>query len=82
MAYIHHHSGYFHSHLNNGDNNGDGSSADGGDVDGAGGGDGGVDGEEEAHAAIFYSINSTQPGLRGVELGNFLIKRVRKGTVS
>lgn len=27
-------------------------------------------------AAIFYSINSTQPGLAGVELGNFLIKRV------
>ncbi|KAJ2847692.1 hypothetical protein IWW36_003724 [Coemansia brasiliensis] len=32
---------------------------------------------EEAHAkcAIFYSINS-QPGLAGVDLGNFLIKRV------
>jgi hypothetical protein len=27
-------------------------------------------------AAIFYSINSTQPGLAGVDLGNFLIKRV------
>lgn len=28
------------------------------------------------NAAIFYSINSTQPGLQGVELGNYLIKRV------
>lgn len=27
-------------------------------------------------AAIFYSITSTQPGLQGVELGNYLIKRV------
>ena len=27
-------------------------------------------------AAVFYSITSTQPGLVGVELGNFLIKRV------
>ena len=35
-------------------------------------------GSEEAKrtTAIFYSINSTQPGLRGVELGNSLIKRV------
>ena len=32
--------------------------------------------EHAAKAAIFYSINSTQPGLRGVELGNYLIKRV------
>lgn len=35
--------------------------------------------EEDANkinAAIFYSINSTQPGLQGVELGNYLIKRV------
>ena len=32
--------------------------------------------EESAGAAIFYSISSTQPGLRGVDLGNFLIKRV------
>jgi malonyl-CoA decarboxylase len=31
---------------------------------------------ETSKAAIFYSINSTQPGLRGVELGNYLIKRV------
>jgi malonyl-CoA decarboxylase len=30
----------------------------------------------EATAAIFYSISSTQPGLRGISLGNFLIKRV------
>ncbi|XP_067854202.1 malonyl-CoA decarboxylase, mitochondrial [Heptranchias perlo] len=28
--------------------------------------------------AIFYSISSTQPGLQGVELGNYLIKRVVK----
>ncbi len=27
-------------------------------------------------AAIFYSISSTQAGLQGVELGNYLIKRV------
>lgn len=27
-------------------------------------------------SAIFYSITSTQPGLQGVELGNYLIKRV------
>ena len=26
--------------------------------------------------AIFYSISNCQPGLRGVSLGNFLIKRV------
>ncbi|KAL0491656.1 malonyl-CoA decarboxylase [Acrasis kona] len=26
--------------------------------------------------AVFYSISSTQKGLRGIELGNFLIKRV------
>lgn len=35
--------------------------------------------EEDANkinAAIFYSITSTQPGLQGVELGNYLIKRV------
>uniref|UniRef100_UPI00398EB9D7 malonyl-CoA decarboxylase, mitochondrial n=1 Tax=Pristiophorus japonicus TaxID=55135 RepID=UPI00398EB9D7 len=29
-------------------------------------------------AAIFYSISSTQPGLQGVELGNYLIKQVVK----
>ncbi|XP_069758299.1 malonyl-CoA decarboxylase, mitochondrial isoform X1 [Narcine bancroftii] len=28
--------------------------------------------------AIFYSISSTQPGLQGVELGNYLIKQVVK----
>ena len=32
--------------------------------------------ESRARAAMFYSINQTQPGLRGVNLGNFLIKRV------
>ncbi len=31
---------------------------------------------EEADTAIFYSISSTQKGLRGINLGNFLIKRV------
>jgi hypothetical protein len=35
----------------------------------------GTDSNDPA-AAIFYSINSTQPGLAGVDLGNFLIKRV------
>jgi malonyl-CoA decarboxylase len=29
-----------------------------------------------AQAAIFYSISNTQPGLRGVSFGGFLIKRV------
>ncbi|XP_025776604.1 malonyl-CoA decarboxylase, mitochondrial [Lynx canadensis] len=29
-------------------------------------------------AAIFYSISLTQPGLQGVELGTFLVKRVLK----
>lgn len=29
-----------------------------------------------ADSAIFYSISSTQPGLRGISFGNFLIKRV------
>ena len=28
------------------------------------------------HVAAFYSINNCEPGLRGVSLGNFLIKRV------
>lgn len=32
--------------------------------------------EHEASCAIFYSISSTQPGLSGVNLGKFLIKRV------
>mmetsp|Transcript_98796 Transcript_98796/g.282462 ORF Transcript_98796/g.282462 Transcript_98796/m.282462 type:complete len:412 (-) Transcript_98796:317-1552(-) len=37
----------------------------------------GADADEEgAGAAIFYSITSTQPGLRGVDMGNFLIKAV------
>jgi malonyl-CoA decarboxylase len=31
---------------------------------------------EEADTAIFYSISSTQIGLEGINLGNFLIKRV------
>ncbi|MCF8199780.1 MAG: malonyl-CoA decarboxylase family protein, partial [Sulfuritalea sp.] len=29
-----------------------------------------------ADTAIFYSISNTQPGLRGVSFGNFLLKRV------
>lgn len=32
----------------------------------------------QANTAVFYSINATQHGLRGIELGNFLIKRVVK----
>lgn len=31
---------------------------------------------ERARYAVFYSISSCQPGLRGIALGNFLIKRV------
>ncbi|KAJ7517972.1 hypothetical protein O6H91_21G048500 [Diphasiastrum complanatum] len=34
--------------------------------------------ESEATAALFYSISSTQPGLKGIDLGNFLIKRVAR----
>ena len=30
----------------------------------------------QANTAIFYSISNTQPGLRGVSFGNFLLKRV------
>eukprot|EP00735_Rhodelphis_limneticus_P003611 TRINITY_DN1509_c0_g1::TRINITY_DN1509_c0_g1_i1::g.28286::m.28286 TRINITY_DN1509_c0_g1::TRINITY_DN1509_c0_g1_i1::g.28286 ORF type:complete len:522 (+),score=66.72,sp/P12617/DCMC_ANSAN/40.64/1e-79,MCD/PF05292.6/1.5e-95,Acyl_transf_1/PF00698.16/0.034 TRINITY_DN1509_c0_g1_i1:89-1654(+) len=32
--------------------------------------------QKDATTAIFYSISATQAGLAGVELGNFLIKRV------
>ncbi|GMI77502.1 hypothetical protein like AT4G04320 [Hibiscus trionum] len=32
--------------------------------------------ESEASCALFYSISSTQPGLAGINLGKFLIKRV------
>ncbi|XP_057433413.1 uncharacterized protein LOC130726200 isoform X2 [Lotus japonicus] len=32
--------------------------------------------EIEAKCALFYSISSTQPGLSGINLGKFLIKRV------
>ena len=35
-----------------------------------------VDRIDDATTAIFYSINSTQPGLAGVSLGNSLIKMV------
>ena len=31
---------------------------------------------KRADTAIFYSISNTQPGLRGVSFGNFLLKRV------
>ncbi|HSW05961.1 malonyl-CoA decarboxylase domain-containing protein [Aquabacterium sp.] len=31
---------------------------------------------EDFQVAVFYSISNCQPGLRGVSLGNFLIKRV------
>ncbi|KAJ3596580.1 hypothetical protein NHX12_002985 [Muraenolepis orangiensis] len=31
---------------------------------------------DKIRAAVFYSISSTQAGLQGVELGNYLIKRV------
>jgi malonyl-CoA decarboxylase len=30
----------------------------------------------EATTAVFYSISNCQPGLRGISLGNFLIKNV------
>ena len=32
--------------------------------------------QKEFHVAAFYSISNCQPGLRGVSLGNFLIKQV------
>ncbi|KAF0915543.1 hypothetical protein E2562_036696 [Oryza meyeriana var. granulata] len=32
--------------------------------------------ESEARCALFYSISSTQPGLSGINLGKFLLKRV------
>lgn len=35
-----------------------------------------VEEAEKINTAIFYSISSTQAGLQGVELGNYLIKRV------
>ncbi|TEA80275.1 malonyl-CoA decarboxylase domain-containing protein [Allopusillimonas ginsengisoli] len=34
------------------------------------------DSPEKARWAIFYSISNTQPGLRGISFGNFLLKRV------
>src|SRR5205085_6874936 len=30
----------------------------------------------QARCAVFYSITSCQPGLRGISFGNFLIKQV------
>ncbi|KAF1336657.1 Malonyl-coa decarboxylase, partial [Globisporangium splendens] len=41
-----------------------------------------MDDEHDAKAAIFYSISSTQKGLQGVDLGNFLIKEVAKALKS
>src|ERR1019366_8813044 len=35
-----------------------------------------IDDSSGATAAVFYSISNCQPGLRGVSLGNFLIKNV------
>ncbi len=35
-----------------------------------------VEDSNRANAAVFYSISNCQPGLRGVSLGNFLIKNV------
>lgn len=35
-----------------------------------------VDPMHKARWAIFYSISTTQPGLRGISFGNFLLKRV------
>ena len=37
---------------------------------------GAVQDPKAARVAVFYSISNCQPGLRGVSLGNFLIKRV------
>lgn len=38
--------------------------------------DGPPDDPHKARWAIFYSISNTQPGLRGISFGNFLLKRV------
>lgn len=35
-----------------------------------------ADSPHDARWAIFYSISNTQPGLRGISFGNFLLKRV------
>jgi len=90
MHYIHQHSGYEgleDSHEQNSNTNATIHDTWGGLDDGGGKSAGSgssssssLDEDEEresvARAAIFYSINSTQPGLRGIELGNSLIKRV------
>ena len=34
---------------------------------------------QSATAAVFYSVSSTQKGLAGVDLGHFLIEKVRAG---
>lgn len=36
---------------------------------------------DKARWAIFYSISNTQPGLRGISFGNFLLKRVIESLV-
>lgn len=38
--------------------------------------------EDKARWAIFYSISNTQYGLRGISLGNFLLKRVIQALVA
>jgi len=35
-----------------------------------------IEDENRIKAGIFYSITSTQRGLQGIDLGNYLIKRV------
>ncbi len=35
-----------------------------------------IENPDDANTAIFYSINNTQRGLRGISFGNFLIKQV------
>lgn len=41
-----------------------------------------VTGAQQANTAVFYSISSTQKGLAGIDLGNFLIKQVAKQIVT
>jgi len=75
MAYIYTHSGH-----DGGNDDRSGSDGDDGHA-AAAAEDEGAEREAKARAAMFYSINATQPGLRGVELGNHLIKRVRCGGI-
>nr|WP_237173746.1 malonyl-CoA decarboxylase family protein [Paracandidimonas lactea] len=41
-----------------------------------------ADSPDKARWAIFYSISNTQPGLRGISFGNFLLKRVIEALVA